>query len=126
MDIVARVLALAEASREDVSSEWDARWHLGPIAERSPAERDQALAWLRQCRDELEWLHARLEDDPSRDTLVRLLAHRVAGSKRISLGAGRQVSEGLTEFAANALAARPDSEGELAGYPRYDLGPIGL
>jgi FkbM family methyltransferase len=126
VDVVSRALALVDASQQDVTAEWDARWHIGPIEDRSAGERESALDWLREHRAELDRLDSRLADEASRETLVRLLAHRVAGSRRISLGAGRERAERLTGFASSALEAEPDSDGPLAGYPRYDLEPIGL
>lgn len=116
------MLALAASSRDaDVSDRWDPRWHLGPIQERTKDDQDAAFAWLELHADDLDWLHERLEDDSSRETLVRLLAHRIVGSRHVLLGPGRETAEHLTHFAATALAhAEPD------GLPRYDLAPIGL
>lgn len=116
------MLALAEPSSGDASGDWDPRWHIGPIEKRTAEERDAALAWLdRQC-DDLDWLYDRLADDASRETLVRLLAHRLAGSRQIALGPGRDAAERLTDFAATALALDPEPD----GLPRYDLAAIGL
>ena len=82
--------------------------------------------WLRERSDELDWLHARLEDDASRDTLVRLLVHRLVGSRRVSLGVGRDVSARLTTFAGPVLPVDPPSAGGVPGAATYDLEPIGL
>jgi FkbM family methyltransferase len=123
VDLDARVLALADASRDDdVSEEWDPRWHIGPIEERPEAEQDAALAWLDTHRDDLDWLHGRLADAASRETLVRLLAHRIVGSRHVALVPRRETAERLTDFAATALAAEPTAD----GLPRYDLEPLGL
>jgi FkbM family methyltransferase len=122
VDVRSRVLALADASGADVSDEWDPRWHLGPIEDRTADERDAALAWIDERREDLDWLYGRLADDASRGLLVRLLAHRVVGSRRVALGPGRETAERLTEFAATALAAEPAT----GGLPRYDLDAIGL
>lgn len=126
MDVLSRALALAEAAPRDVSHEWDARWHLGPIEERTRAEREAAHEWLRARCDDLDWLHGRLEDDASRETLVRLVAHRIAGSRRIALGVGRETSERLTGFAATALVCDPPPDEGLPDRPCYDLEPLGL
>jgi FkbM family methyltransferase len=124
-DVVARAVALAEADAPDVSGEWDPRWHLGPIEDRPAGEREAAQEWMRLRGPDLDWLYGRLEDDSSRETLVRLLAHRLAGSRRVALGPGRAASERITSFAATALACEAPA-GAPAGLPCYDLEPIGL
>jgi FkbM family methyltransferase len=76
-------------------------------------------------REDLDWLDGRLADDASRETLVRLLAHRLVGGRRVALGVGRATSEQLSHFAATALAAEPRPD-DPPGYPRYDLRAIGI
>ena len=123
MELLTRVLALADNSR-DVSNEWDPQWHMGPLVEPSAVERDQTLERLRAWRDDLDWLDSRLADDASRETLMRLLAHRLAGSRHVALGVGRATSERLTAFAATLVdETRAD---DPPGYPRYDLTAIGV
>jgi len=127
VDVLAQALALVNAAPADVTDEWDLGWHLGPVVERTPAEQASARAWLEARRADLDWLDGRLHDDASRRTLVRLLAHRLAGSRRILLGVGRDTSEQLTRFAATALARDPPhAEPALAQRPFYDLGALGL
>ncbi len=127
MNVVARAEALAATASPDGAREWDPSWHVGPIEERTPAERREAEDWLRRRSDELDWLYDRLEDDASRATLVRLLAHRLAGSRHVALGVGRETSERLTRFASTALACEVPPEAELAAkYTCYDLEPLGL
>jgi FkbM family methyltransferase len=126
VDLLSRVLAFTEVSTRDVSEEWDPRWHVGAIEDRTRAERSRAIAWLHEWREELDWLADRLADEASRETLMRVLAHRVAGSRRVVLGVGRQVSEQLTDFAASSLTAAPVAGDEFPAFPRYRLDAIGL
>ena len=100
---------------------WDPAWHLGPIRDPSSAELVKAALWLVRRSRGLRWLHGRLADDDSRRLLVDLVAHRLAGSRRVAFGPDRATRERLTRFADAELVC--DRSGSL---PRYDLGPLGL
>lgn len=107
-------------TRPDVDG-WDPAWHMGPIRDPSSAEVVKAAAWLVRRSLGLRWLHGRLADDDSRRLLVDVIAHRLAGSRRVAFGPDRRTCESLARFADAELVS--DRSGSL---PRYDLGPIGL
>ena len=125
MGVLDAVEALADRAGPDVGGEWDPAWHLGPIEDPAAAERERQRAWLEEHAGELEWLWERLHDDASRAVLAAVLAHRLAGSRRVAFGVPRTTSERLTRFAEAELTCR-DPEPALPGLPCYDLAAIGL
>ena len=123
MAAVARALArTARSVRRPEAEGWDPAWHIGPIRDPTREQVRRAAGWVVRRRGELAWLHGRLEDDASRRLLVALIAHRLAGSRRIAYGPDRETRAAAARFATEVLYAGTDA----TGLPRFDLDPIGL
>ena len=122
MGVLARtLLRAARAVRRPEADDWDPAWHLGPIRDPTREEARHAAEWIWRRRRELRWLHGRLADRASRDLLVDLLAHRLAGSRRIAFGPPRRTRQEVTRF-VRACSGEVFDDGSV----QYDLLPAGL